>query len=124
MSKGILKTFEAIVAALMVLTFFAVFFYSQSFPEFETSTWKIKAFNALKALDESNELRKYALENDTQKIEEKLQLLLPPNVNFKVLICEQDCYASVEAEKLVTVNYFIAGDVDEIKPRQVVLYVW
>ena len=119
-----LKTLEAVIAALMVLIFFAVFFSPQSLPEFETSIWKIKGFNALKALDESNELRKYVLENNTQEIEKKLQLLLPPTVNYEVVVCEQNCYVSVESEKLVSVNYFIAGDVNEIEPKQIVLYMW
>lgn len=124
--KGILQSLEAVLSILMVLTFFAIFFMSkESFPEFETLNWKIKGFNSLKALDDSNRLRQYALTNDSLRINESLQSLLPSNINFDVRICSTTCInPNISAEKVVSVSYFIAGNESKLEPREIVLYMW
>lgn len=121
-----LQSLEAVMAILMVLAVFVIMFASkESLPEFETVSWKLKGFTSLKALDDSNELRLYALTNDTQRIEEKLQNLLPPNANFDVWICSGTCInPDITAEKLISVSYLIAGNASGFGPREIVLYMW
>ncbi|MDI6798499.1 MAG: hypothetical protein QMD12_00670 [Candidatus Aenigmarchaeota archaeon] len=126
MNKGVLQTLEAVIAILMTLTFFVIFFAPrEGLPEFETISWKLRGFNALKILDKNNELRQYAMANNTQAIKERLQYLLPSNLNYEVVICEQSCpNPNIEAEKLASVNYIIAGNLTSIRPILIVLYVW
>jgi len=86
-----LQTLESVIAILMILVIFVIFYApNEPSPEFETIIWKQNGFNALKILDDNNELREYALSNDTLSIEEKLQSLLP-NLIFKVVICDESC---------------------------------
>jgi len=125
MDKGISQSLEAIIAILMVLTIFIVFYRQQTLPEFETVSWKLKGFNSLKVLDENNELREYVLVNNTLVIKEKLQSLLPSYLNYEVVICDESCpVLNIESEKLVTVSYIISGDTNTFDPKQIFLYMW
>jgi len=110
----------------MILAAFVILFSPKEvLPEFETVSWKLKGFSSLKALDDNNELRLYALTNNTQRIKEKLQSLLPSNVNFDVIICSGACVnPNITAEKLVSVSYLIAGNTTNFAPREIVLYMW
>jgi hypothetical protein len=126
MKKGMLQTLEAIIGILSVLTVFALFFVQRvQLPEFETINWRNRGFAALKTLDENNELRQYVLANDTETIKNKLSEILPPNLNFEVVICELECGSiGIELEKLASVNYVIAGNLSSFSPRQIILYMW
>jgi hypothetical protein len=65
------------------------------------------------------------LTNDTDSIEDRLADLLPPVLNYKVIICTLDCYApDIASERLTSVVYLVAGDIDDFMPRQVLLYMW
>ena len=124
--KGLLKSLEAIVSILTVFVIFVVFFGSNEvLPEFETINWQMKGFNALRSLDQSNDLRQYVLANSTGVIENKLLQFVPPEVNIKVVVCQAFCEKpDVESEKIISINYLIAGDVNDYRPRQIVLYMW
>lgn len=126
MDKGISQSLEAIIAILMILTIFVISYSSkESLPEFETVSWKLKGFNSLKVLDENNELREYALANNTLAIKERLQSLLPTYLNYEVVVCDETCpILNIESEKLVTVSYFISGNTNTFDPKQIVLYMW
>jgi len=105
MRKGILQSLEAVIAILMVLTFFVILFITKGpLPEFETVSWKLKGFNSLKVLDDNNKLRRYALTNNTLRIKEELQSFLLP-LNYEITICSDTCtYPNITAEKIVSVN--------------------
>jgi len=124
--KGILKTFESVVAILMVITVFLIFFGSgEKIPDVETVTWKAKGFDALKTLDDWNKLASWALSNDTSSIETGLASLLPLGIDYDVVICTQTCpTVSISSDKIASVNYFVAGNETNIDPREVVLYLW
>lgn len=124
--KGLLKSLEAVIAILMILTVYVTFFApKEPLPEFETINWRVRAFNALTILDENNELRLYALANDTTTIENKLQNLLPVERSYHVVVCNETCLTpNITADKITSVTYFIAGRIGNIQPKQVVLYVW
>lgn len=125
-NKGMLKTLEAVIAILMILTVFFIYFGSKGvFPEFSTLNTEWKGFYALKNLDESNKLRSDALANNTVSIQNNLQPLLPPEVSYQVFICQTNCgKPAVNSEKMISVTYFIAGDIDNYSPRQIILYMW
>jgi hypothetical protein len=124
--KGLMKSLEAVIAILMMLTFFIYFFRgAEQLPEFETINWQLKGFNSLKTLDKNNQLRQYAIANDTQTIESQLASLLPAETSYKIIICNATCgNPGITSEKLTSVSYFIAGDLANFQPREIVLYMW
>lgn len=124
--KGLLKSLESIISILIVFIVFVVYFASkQSPPEFETINWQLKGLYALRSLDQGNELRQYALANSSQAIENELIPLVPPEINIKVVVCQLYCEKpDVQSEKIVSVSYLIAGDVNDFRPRQIILYMW
>ena len=125
-NKGILKILEAIIAILIIFTVFITYYGAKdSMPEFQTINWQLKAYNALDSLDNTNDLRSYALANNSLAIENKLQPLMPPDANYQVMICDVECgKPNVATEKMITINYMIAGDVNIFQPRQIVIYMW
>lgn len=126
LNKGMLKSLEAVIAILMILTSFVVYFGGkESFPEFESISRELRGFTALKVLDENNKLRSDALANNTGSIQNNLKVLIPAEVNFQVFVCQTVCSKpSVQTEKMLSVTYLISGDLGDFKPRQVVLYMW
>jgi len=125
MNKGISQSLEAVIAILMIMTIFVISYRQATLPEFETVSWKLKGFDSLKVLDENNELREYALANNTLAIKEKLQSLLPTYLNYEVVVCDESCpVLNIESEKLVTVSYIISGDTNTFIPKQIFLYMW
>jgi len=124
--KGMLQSLEAVIGILMVLTVYVTFFApKEQLPEFETINWRSRAFDALSVLDENNELRLYALANDTTTIENKLLALLPVERSCLVVVCNETCPTpNITANKITSVAYFIAGRIGNIQPKQIILYVW
>ncbi|MEM5854321.1 MAG: hypothetical protein QW228_08200 [Candidatus Aenigmatarchaeota archaeon] len=124
--KGLLKSFEALIAIFLVIgAYFALFGSGEKIPELEVILWKTRGFEALRTLDMENKLSTLALSNDTQSIEKELETLLPIGLEYKVLICEESCPSfSVNSEKVVSVSYFISGNVTHLEPREVLLYLW
>ena len=121
MKKGALYTLEAFVGiSLIFLMFFLLFSSQQPLPELKAFMLKMKGIKALKALDENNELRKLALLNNSAGIEEKLRNLLPPGIKYEVKVCGEICDFEGK-EGSVIVHYLLAGDVNNISPRQVAL---
>ena len=124
--KGILKTFEAILAILLIGgTYILLFTGQESFPEFDTINWKLLGVNALTALDAKNQLRADALANATSSIEAKLAALIPSPLNYKVLFCISDCgQPELPTTKITSVEYLLAGDYNNVAYRKVVLFLW
>jgi len=124
--KGISKTFEATVAVLSMLTVFIIYFSAkQTLPDFETINREMKAFNSIKVLVESNDFRQWVLSNDTQTLNTKMLSLMPNDINYEAFVCSVDCgKPNVTSESMISVSYIIAGDVKDVRPRQVVVYMW
>ena len=118
-----LRSYEAIVAIVIVSTAFILLFKEyESYPQAH-ETKLLKIFNAVKTLDRNNELRRYVLENDSEIIEKKLSKLLP-EFNLMVKICEDECEKPNLTQEFISVTYLIAGDVDNFNPKQIVVYAW
>lgn len=122
-----MKTLEAVLAVILVLGVF-IYFYrgTEQLPEFETINWQLKGFNALKTLDKNNQLRQYAISNDTVTIESELSSLMPAEVTYKVIVCSQTSCGGlgITSERLTSISYFIAGDLANFQARQIILYMW
>ena len=124
--KGMLKTFEAVIAIFMMATFFiTVFATEEKTVDISTVNWKIIGFNALKALHDQNKLATAALSNDTSTIETRLSSIIPSTINYQVLVCTDTCLKpSIISSEVTSVSFFIAGNASNVSPREVVLYIW
>ena len=121
-----MKTFEALIAILLITTFFVVYYSTRdTLPEFDTVNRQIRGFDALKSLDESNKLRGYVTSNDVTGLTAALESLMPANLFYRVIICNPDCTApTLPSQKATSVAYFVGGDVNSISPKLVVVYIW
>ncbi len=124
--KGIMQTLEGVIAVTMILTIIIVFYGpKQQLPDFTTITWKLRGFESLKALDTSNELRPDVMVNNTASIEAKLAAMVPADIDYTVVVCKSSCgKPDIDADKIVSVTYLIAGRMGNIESRQVILYMW
>jgi len=124
--KGVLKSFEAVIAILAVITVYLVLFGSgEKIPDIEVVTWRTRGFEALKAIDEKNKLATLALANDTSSIESELASLLPLGLDYDVVVCSQSCPSvGISSEKISSANYFVVGNTTNIDPKEVVVYIW
>ena len=124
--KGLLQSLEAIIAILAIVTVFVTVYSGKSpIPEFDTINWKVRGFDALKALDNNNMLRDVVVTNSTSALKDRLSGLLPSQLNYDVVICERNCgQPDIQSDKLTSVTYVIAGDLNNYLPRQIILYMW
>jgi len=124
--KGLLQSLEAIIAILLILTvFITVYSGRDPIPEFDTINWKSRGFEALKTLDNNNLLRDVVITNSSSVIKSRLSGLLPPQLNYDVVVCERNCgKPDIQSDKLTSVIYLVSGDLNNYLPRQVILYLW
>ncbi len=113
---------EAIIAIFLIVMFLLLIFTSE---ELETEVnLKEMTLKALKILDQSNELRRYVMENDTESIKNKLAGFLPYHVSYEVFICKEFCpKLDLEDGKVVSVSYLLAGNFEKIEPFEVLVLV-
>lgn len=124
--KGVLKSLEAVLAILMIIAAYLIIWgKGENIPDVDIVAWRVKGFDALKALDEDNKLATWSLANDTSSIKSELADLLQLGVNYDVVVCTQTCPSvSISSQKTSSVSYFVAGNATNIEPREVVLYLW
>lgn len=125
--KGILKTFEVIIAlASIMLAFVALYTGDEQLPELETVTWRSQGMNALQSLDYANQLRYDAMNNNTAAIQSRVSPFLAANVNVMVLVCGAGPCAvpNITAERSTSVSYLISGEPNNSTSRDITLYMW
>jgi len=126
-SKGQTRTIEALVSiAIISFIIFLLYFITPTSQEISQINRKIEAYNALKILDKTRNLRQYALQANATKVEE---LLLPfLKSSFKVVIYNQTSNITevpkVESENIASVSYLIAGELANYKPLEIRVYLW
>jgi len=128
--KGTLYTLESIISILMM--FFIIIFLFQNSPtspEFEGINYKLKAYNGLKSLEKTGELRKHISDNNATAINESLDPFIPSFLSRDVVIFNDTTNITVKPsltniDEIISVSYFLAGDVDDYKPRDVIVYMW
>jgi len=130
LKKAILYSLESAIAITMILFIIVILFQKPpSPPEFYRINYKIKAFSGLKTLALTGELRKHVMENDVVSIENKLSSYIPESLNYTVVIFNETTniteMPSIANEKeVMSVNYLLAGDIDDYRPKDVRIYLW
>jgi len=127
--KGAFYTLESAIAILMIL-FIIVFLFQrpQISQEYQTINYKMDIFNGLKNLDKLDKLRDYAVNNEVELIENRLNPYIPDFLNYTVVIFNETTniteITSFTDRDIISVSYFLAGDIDNYKPREVRVYLW
>lgn len=128
--KGLLFTLESFIAILMI--FFIIIFLFQNpptSPEFNKINYKLKAYNGLMALEKTGELRKDVVNNNATSIQNKLNPYLPATLNYTVVIFNETTNVTTKPSlstinESISASYFLTGDIDDFKPREVRVYIW
>jgi hypothetical protein len=128
--RGQIYTLESALAILMIL-FTAIFLFKNqpNPPESQEINYKQKVYNGLKILDTTGKLGLYAIRNDANTIQDELQPYIPVFLNYEVVIYNRTANVTErpyleDKNKVISVNYFLAGDVDNYEPRDVRVYLW
>ena len=127
--KGVLYTVESVIAILMIL-FIVIFLFQrpQPSPEYQIINYKLNAYNGLKILDRMDKLRDYVMNNDVSLIENGLNIYIPDFLNYAVVVFNETTniteMPSLTDQDVISVSYFLAGDIDDYKPREVRVYLW
>ncbi len=128
--KGQLYTLESAIAILMILVILIFLFKApRPLPEFKTINYKLKAYNSLEFLERNGNLRRDATDANATAIEEKLSPYIPDFINYTVVIFNQSTNLTLkpsflDKKDVISVSYFLAGDIDEYSPRDVRVYLW
>jgi len=126
-SKAQVQTIEALISiAIISFIIFLLYFITPTSQEVSQLNRKIEAYNALKILDQTKNLRQYAFQTNATKIEE---LLLPfLKSNYKVVIYNQTSNVTeipkIESENIASISYLIAGDLANYMPIEIRVYLW
>lgn len=128
--KGQLFTLESLISILMLL-FIVVYLFQNppASPEFKQINYKLKAYNGLKILENTGELRKDAVDNNVTSIENKLNPFILDFLNYNVTIFNETTNTTqipslTSESNTLSVSYLLAGDIDDYKPREIRVYIW
>ncbi len=128
--KGQLFTLESAIAMLMILIII-VFLFSNppKSPEFTKINYKLKIYNGLKVLDETGKLSTYVSNDDVSAIQNGLKPYISNIQNYKVVIFNQTTNITqkpslINESEVISVSYFLVGDLDNYQPRDVRVYMW
>ena len=120
--RGSIFTLESVVACIIIAGF--LIFLARSYvSEHENVDASRLAYDALRALDDRNMLRAYAMADDFASINSEISI---PEYNHSVKICGTGGACSgpdPDADNIWTGSYFIAGG-GVYSPREVRLYLW
>lgn len=80
-------------------------------------------------LEKTGELRKDAVNDNATSIQNKLNPYLPGFLNCSVVIYNDTTNITVKPvltneNETLSVSYFLTGDVDNFKPREVRVHIW
>lgn len=128
--KGTFFTLEAIISITMMVLITVLLFKSPpAKTDLSRTAYKLEAYSGLEML-ETGDLREYVLNNNTNSIETELA----PYVSFSrsqysVVIWNEtrnrlSALPSPSTGDIISVGYFIAGDVGNYTPREVRVFLW
>jgi len=124
--KGIMHTVEAVIAIVMILSFLLLL-RSKLQPVEDTGREQAIAAQALKALDEQNNLRSYAIDENHLGLNTQAHAVVPPEFNHTTRLCYSGdrCVGdTLPNRNIFTASFVIAGNQTYFKPVQVLLHVW
>jgi len=128
--KGQIYTLEVGISILMILLIVIFLFQNPpATPEYNIINYKMKAYEGLETLEQTGELRRYVADNNATAINESLNPYIPTFLSRAVVIFNDTTNLTTKpslngVNNSVSVSYFLAGDFDDYKPRDVRVYLW
>lgn len=125
--KGTLYVLEAVIAVLMLVSTLVIILQKppQSI-ELSRANYKLETYNALHILETTSDLRKKVLDNNSSGIKQDLSRYI--SISYDVAIFNKTTnltkIPTIEAKDIITVGYFLAGDVGNYNPRELKVYLW
>lgn len=125
--KAQIHSLEAIIACSLIASILVLFIYRPPLPpELTKLSHKLDAYNGLKILDESGELRRYALERNASAIKNALNPYI--RVSYDVVLYNETnnitSIPSLPTQEIVGLSYYIAGDIGEYSAIEIRVYLW
>lgn len=125
--KGISFTFEAAIASILLLSVIIFFFKPLQSSQTSELNHKVAAYNGLKISDEAGRLRENALENNATAIKNDLSTYIS-YLDYDVVIYNKTsnltATPSVSIKDVISVSYFLAGDVGNYSANEVRVFLW
>jgi len=125
--KGISFTFEAAIASILLLSVIIFFFKPLQSSQTSELNHKIVAYNGLKISDEAGGLRENVLENNATAIKNDLSAYIS-YLDYYVAIFNKTsnitATPSTTTNDVISVSYFLAGDVGNYSAREVRVFLW
>jgi len=128
--KGSVYILEVGIAILMILSIVILLFLNPpASPEYNIISYKMKAYTGLEALERTGELRRHVADNNATAINESLDPYIPSFLSRAVVISNDTTNLTTkpslnDVNESISVSYFLAGDFDDYKPRDVRVYMW
>jgi len=128
--RGQIYTLEVGISILMILLIVIFLFQNPpATPEYNIINYKMKAYEGLETLEQTGELRRYVADNNATAINESLNPYIPTFLSRAVVIFNDTTNLTTKpslngVNNSVSVSYFLAGDFDDYKPRDVRVYLW
>ena len=130
--KGQIYTLEVGIAILMILSIVIFLFLNPpTMPEYRRINYKMKAYNGLETLERTGELRRYAINStpNIAEINESMNPFIPSFIHRAVVVFDETHNLTAkpslsDVSDSISISYFLAGDFDDYKPREVRVYIW
>ena len=125
--KGSFFVLESIIAVVIMVTTLSFLLWKppETF-EFSEVNYKQEAYDGLSISEEIGELRENALKNNATAIKTELDPYI--SISNDVAIFNQTsnltAIPTTDDENIITVSYFIAGDMGNYTPREIRVYMW
>lgn len=122
MKKGFWRTFESVLAVIILILFLLAIGAKYKFPLPELDLSKT-GYEMLKDLDSKGELRSYVVNNQYDVLNSKINI---ENYNHSIQICNManECYGEEPDARNVWVSTYIISGENTYDPREVRLFIW
>jgi len=119
--KGFWRTFESVLAVIILLFFVITLGIRYSFPPPEVDLSE-RGYDILRSLDNRGELRPYVVNNQTGVLESKIRIR---GYNHTIQICNWGgCFGSRPPAQNVWVSTYIISGESAYDPYEVKLFMW
>jgi hypothetical protein len=126
MKKGYIYTLESGIAISIVVISVVLILSSQRAAQpLSPALVKQQGMDALKFLDEKDDLRFFVYSENRNEIRDRLRALIPGSIFIAVDVCDTACAAALpQGKSVIAVDYYISGYRDIFVDKKVRLWMW
>jgi hypothetical protein len=119
MVKGMMKTLEASLSIVIVLSSIVFLFPGSAV----SSQPSYDAYNCLRQMDNEGSLGYFAQNNMQDELNARLAECIPVTFNYTAKICATSCGADLPSKTVTLSSYMVAGS-DSFSPAMINVWVW